>query len=290
MKRLSIALLSFLLFASVGLSGWTYGPNLVQNGDFETANPSNSSQPDHWFSFDILGWTCNNINETSNPWDFTNYSNGMLNISTNWDSLYTLVADYVKLENDSEFYLNQFDFYLYTDFPLETSMYIMFDLFNSSADCNDDLMNELDTNSTTSVEQIYVNPVMINPTISDLGNGWKRMTSFINMTALYEYYGYYGGVRGAGDINAVVMFWGDSNYLLDNIVIKEAIWEDESCGWNCSTGHMIISQAPLIFGLLVIFVLLGVAFVSGNPILAIISASVVALFGTLLTIVLSGLV
>ena len=250
MKRLSIALLSFLLLASVGISGWAYGPNLIPNPNFDG---------------NLTGW-CGDA-----TW-LNDSGNGVANVS--WISVDSIGCGYgVGDILIGEYYYWSFIFKSDNDSALiQTNMDGASDIYiNATTIC--------DNNPEVYPEEGCIFPtanyIEESSSITPLGNGWYKFET--------TYFPFYEG----GLIDTFVQAEFQPTYaLVDDVVVQKLSY---SCGWNCSTGHMIVSQAPLIFGLMVIFTLLGVAFVSGNPILAIISASVVALFGTLLVIVLSGL-
>jgi len=209
--------------------------------------------PANWSSFDVSAWACDDISGTSSSWEFGNYTDGMMNISTTWDSLYTLAYDNLVLDNDSDFYYAQFEFYPYKDGAIDDNIYIDFDLYNKSAICNVDWMNELDVNTTLAREQVGLDsPLFVNPIVTDIGGGWKRMSGLLNMTGLYGYYGYYGGVRGDGDAIGVLQFWGDYQYLLDNVEIRLATYTSDYVppqGWSGATAHSVVGFAPIIIGL-----------------------------------------
>ena len=191
-------LVPILLLLSIGLSGWTFGPNLIPNPDFSAQAPANWSLPDY-------------------QWGLTDWDNGMMNISRDGegltqsspivlhnDTIYEILLDYKILGGDAPTSASG-PFYIINNRSwFGATCYTQFNMNSTAWEEYADICGDLD-------KHLFLNDTYI----EDLGNGWSRLHGYMDM----------GKDNFTEDINE--LFWiGSSNrqinpVLIDNFIVQE---------------------------------------------------------------------
>jgi hypothetical protein len=230
------------LFSSVGLSGWIYGSNLVQNGNFSEVRADNASLPADWYATAYANQCV--ISGDQVEWNTTlfQYSvdEGYLNITftfENWTS--EIVSKAVQFEKNKQ-YLISFDFKPLSGF-IDASNSGFMGIYVNDTTCHSILKDYLRWNTTDVIE--YGNGVFSGLSVAPLGDEWYH-ASAIASSALMDNEVDYGLFTFNGNLN-------DIKYSLDNVVLKEATYTPEPCqGWECaSTARSVVGLAPIIVGL-----------------------------------------
>ena len=241
MKKLqTIAfVLPILLFLSIGFSGWTFGPNVIENGNFAL-----NDTPDTALNWSIAP---NFYNSTG--------QNVLINSSVNGDSVLS-TSQFQFMKGDA--IRVSMDFY-----PINMTgelKYLGQQNDNGYASIWFDIpvYNELDFNSTFADELLGTN-YFANEQISDIGEGWKRITAdfMTGYTELSD--GVHETTLGIGAFNPQ----NDGNpynyiLLVDNVSVKVGV--HQCVGWECNTmGKMMIQT---ILALIPLFVVVGIILIT----------------------------
>jgi hypothetical protein len=213
------------LFSSVGFSGWTYGENLIQNGNFSEVRGDNASLPAYWHTQD---WSDCSLTTDTNDWsmnrigyivgEYANVSyDGMLDIE--------LQSASFRLDEGKYYYIS-FDYYPFNAEDYIGSMYFI----RNTSGCNAPLVDigrtpQLWWNGTSLVQNL---DMISSFSILPIDDGWYRVSGYTNSSF-------------TGGANATLVFLSGAelmlNYSLDNVVLEEATCDGENCGaLNLSIG------------------------------------------------------
>ena len=251
MNKLITAFIPILLMLSIGFSGWSFGPNLIQNGDFADARLDNASLPADWYQ--QYYENCSLVGD-SIVWDDTNAqyfpTEQFINISYDLGSgTADLFSHSFQLDINSIYFLS-FDFYPY-DLESQTMQLTWTENDNSCSDPTSPSDYVL-WNSTDAIEQDS-NGIFNNLNISPLGGGWYRLTGIISTSGLIS-----------DSVGAVFQFTGLNPiaYSLDNVVLEKATYtaSPQCIGWECpSIGKTMIQT---ILALIPLFVVVGIILIT----------------------------
>jgi len=245
-------ILPILLFASIGISGWAYGPNLIWNPNF-TENASFWVYEGEW------------LNESGN---------GVLNIT-----YYTYQDDSVIPYScyPNKYYLYGFDF-----MPINDSAMFQAITFGG----NDYVFNSSCMGQYGSGESCSIFPPHYEQSatsITPLGNGWFRLLT-LQKPDTHET----GAVPCEFYVEAGYPTQ-DTWIVLDNAFMREASYQ--CVGYECpNLVKDILNYFPVILGLLVLSAMIVLGLTGNMTIVGIIGLAIMALIAIMFISVIAGIV
>jgi len=250
MKKLMLSILPILLLFSIGFSTWSYGPNLIQNGDFANTSIVNASFPSDWFPTDYSDANCtgftNNVQWNSSLFQFdsTGHYLNITFISAGWTE--DVLTSPFYFDNEKQ-YLLSIDFKPLSDaYGINDANFSWLGTFRSDAEvCSAEGWGLFRWWNTTHAFYTTDVQVFVDAQITSLGGGWYRYQEVFTPSQ----------PDGA---NMVMTINGDGafvKYGIDNVKIMELTYQCE--GWECNTlakGFILtmLSMIPLFVAISVI--------------------------------------
>lgn len=231
MNKTISSLMTVLFLMSIGIAEWTYGPNLIANGDFNASEltiltqgenlilngnfsavrSDNESLPANWTQQD---WADCSLTTDSPAWDNSQlkYIVGeYTNVTMENANDVELESSPVYLEKAKTYYLS-LDFFYY---GYSAAVYFV----NNVSGCTNAMPEVLEWNDTA----VQPTSPMTNGNVVSIGDGWYRMTGYLNVS----------GLESDAQYALLIFGWSiEGAYLLDNVVLSEVTTATIPQNWS----------------------------------------------------------
>jgi len=199
----TIALI-FTIFSSVGFSSWTYGSNLIQNGDFSEF----SALPADWYQND---WSdCSLVGDTTAWGNNMEYNGGQsINVVFNQTDV-ELMSNPILVEKNKTYFIS-LDYKNMTYVNLSDGLGGAIYITSNDSSCTS-IMGGYDGNLLWDTET-FNSGAFLDSSVVSLGAGWYRATATMQMSSLPD------------DSDYILLIFGwknqDEKYTLDNVIFEE---------------------------------------------------------------------
>ena len=203
-KLLSITILPILLLFSIGFSTWSYGPNLIQNGDFSEF----SALPADWYQND---WSdCSLVGDTTAWGNNMEYNGGQsINVVFNQTDV-ELMSNPILVEKNKTYFIS-LDYKNMTYANLSDGLGGAIYITSNDSSCTS-IMGGYDGNLLWDTET-FNSGAFLDSSVVSLGAGWYRATATMQMSSLPD------------DSDYILLMFGwknqDEKYTLDNVIFEE---------------------------------------------------------------------